>query len=86
MLAENFERTLRGFTQRVPFRPFTVELVNGRQLVIEHPEALVFRNALVAVYIGLDGALTIFDHESVNQFTGAPDPQSASAPGFGTSR
>ena len=79
MLAENFERTLRGFTQRVPFRPFTVELINGRQFVVEHPEALVFRNGLVAVYIALDGALTIFDHEGVNQFTGAPDPQLAPA-------
>ena len=74
MLAENFERALRGFTQRVPFRTFTVELINGRQFTVEHPEALVFRNGL-AVYIAADGALTIFDHEGVNQFTGAPDPQ-----------
>ena len=72
MVSENFERVLRGFAQRVPFRPFTVQLVNGRQFVIEHPEALVFRNG-IAVYIAPDGALTIFDHEGVNQFTGAPD-------------
>ena len=76
MVSENFERILRGFAQRTPFRPFTVELVNGRQFLVEHPEALVFRNG-VAVYIALDGALTIFDHEGVNQFTGAPDTTSA---------
>ncbi len=78
MKAETFEKTLRGFTQRMPFRPFTVELINGRQFAIEHPEALVVRSG-VAVYIALDGALTIFDHEGVNQFTGAPDPQPAPA-------
>ena len=75
MHSETFERALRGFTQKIPFRPFTVELVNGRQFVIEHPEALVFRNGRIAVYIALDGALTIFDPEGVNQVTGSPESQ-----------
>ena len=80
MQVANFERALRGFTQRVPFRPFTVELINGRQFAVEHPEALIFRNGL-AVYIApSDGALTIFDHEGVNQFTGAPEVETAQAP------
>ena len=74
METNTFEKALVGFTQRVPFRPFTVESINGRQFVIEHPEALVVRSG-VAVYIASDGALTIFDHEGVNQFTGAPDSQ-----------
>ena len=77
MVSENFERILRGFAQSVPFPPFTVELVNGRQFVVEHPETLVFRNG-VAVCIALDGALTIFDHEGVNQFTGASDTATVS--------
>lgn len=77
MLLENFERILRGFTQRTPFRPFTVELINGRQFAVEHPEALIMRNGM-AVYIApADGALTIFDHEGVNQFTGAPEIDAA---------
>lgn len=75
MKRETFEKTLKGFTERVPFRPFTVELINGRQFAINHPEALVARSG-VAVYIDPDGALVIFDHEGVNQFTGAPDTQS----------
>lgn len=75
MHPNTFETALRGFTQKVPFRPFTVELVNGRQFVIEHSEALVFRNGRIAVYIAPDGALTIFDPAGVNQVTGSPEPQ-----------
>ncbi len=77
MKAETFEKTLRGFSERVPFRPFTVELINGRQFAINHPEALVIRKG-IAVYIDPDDALIIFDHEGVNQFTGSPAPQSGS--------
>ena len=76
MKTETFERTLKGFTERVPFRPFTVELINGRQFAISHSEALVVRSG-VAVYIDPDGALVIFDHEGVNQFTGSPEPRLA---------
>ena len=76
MKADTFEKSLRGFNERIPFRPFTVELINGRQFAINHPEALVVRSG-VAVYIDPDGALIIFDHEGVNQFTGAPDPSIA---------
>ena len=74
MRAETFEKALSGFAQRVPFRPFTVELINGRQFIIERLEALVVRSG-IAVYIAPDGALTIFDHEGINQFTGAPGAQ-----------
>ena len=76
MKTETFEKTLQGFTERTPFRPFTVELINGRQFAINHPEALVVRSG-VAVYIDPDGALVIFDHEGVNQFTGTPNPHIA---------
>lgn len=76
MQTNTFAKALRGFTPGVPFRPFTVELINGRQLLIEHPEALVVRRGL-AVHIAPGGALTISDDEGVNQFTGAPDNQVA---------
>ena len=76
MKSDTFEKTLKGFSERVPFRPFTVELINGRQFAINHPEALVVRSG-VAVYIDPDGALVIFDHEGVNQFTGSPEPRMA---------
>jgi hypothetical protein len=45
MPAEAFDRALRGFSRRVPFRRFTVELVSGTRFTTEHAEALVFRGA-----------------------------------------
>lgn len=72
MLAENFERTLRALVRRTPFRPFSVELVSGTRLEVDHPEALVFRGG-VAVFVSADGEPTLFDHESVSQLVGATD-------------
>jgi len=63
---ENFERSLRAFQKRIPFRPFTIGLVNGDHFVVDHPEALVLRSG-VAVYISPTGSPTLFDHESVSQ-------------------
>lgn len=77
MLPENFERTLRALARRTPFRPFTVELVSGSRIEIDHPEALVFRGGL-AVFLSSTGVPTLFDHESVSQLIGATD-QAASA-------
>ena len=50
MIAENFDRTLRAFQRRTPFQPFTVELVSGTRIQVDHPEALVFRDG-VAVFV-----------------------------------
>ena len=76
MKSETFEKTLRGFNERVPFRPFTVELINGRRFAINHPEALIIRKG-IAVYIDPDDALVILDHEGVTQCTGSPEPRLA---------
>lgn len=65
----NFERTLRAFLGRAPFRPFTVALVNGDRVEVDHPGALLMRDG-VAVYLGPGGVPVIFDHEGVNQFIG----------------
>jgi hypothetical protein len=70
MQADAFDRALRGFSRRTPFRKFVVELVSGTRFTIEHPEALVFRNG-TAVYIDPNGDLTIFDHEGVNRLSDA---------------
>jgi hypothetical protein len=69
MLPANFERTLRALVRRAPFRPFTVELVSGDRIVVDHPEALVYR-AGVAVYISPEGYPAVFDHEGVSQIIG----------------
>ncbi len=69
MEADHFDRTLAAFRQRVPFRPFTVALVNGDRFEVDHPGPLVVRDG-VAVYIGAGGVPVLFDHEGVNQFIG----------------
>ena len=69
MTTDHFERTLRAFQRRAPFRPFTVELVSGNRFQVDHPEALVLR-AGVGVFIAGDGTPTLFDHESVAQVIG----------------
>jgi hypothetical protein len=63
---KRFERNLRTFQCRTPFRPFTVALVNGDRVQVDHPEALILRGG-VAVFVAADGSPTIFDHESVSQ-------------------
>ena len=69
MEREHFDRTLRAFQQRRPFRSFTVELVSGAQIQVDHPEAMVLRGG-VGVYISQDGVPTILDHEGVARVIG----------------
>jgi hypothetical protein len=40
MTRVSFDKVLWTFFQRRPFRPFTIELVNGSRIEINHPEAL----------------------------------------------
>jgi len=67
--ADNFERTLNAFKTRIPFRPFTVVLVNGDRFEVDYPTALLERDG-VAVYIAAGGVPVIFDHEGVSQVVG----------------
>ena len=69
MGADNFDQTLRAFSERSPFRPFTVALVNGDRFEVDHPGAIVFRDG-VAVYVAPGGVPVIFDHEGVSQVVG----------------
>jgi len=64
-----FERSLRAFQRRTPFRSFTVALVNGDRFQVDHPEALIVRDG-VAVFIAAGGVPALFDHSSVSQFVG----------------
>jgi hypothetical protein len=65
----NFEQSMRALQGRVPYRPFTVVLVNGNRFEVDHPGALVMRDG-VAIYVAPGGIPVIFDHEGVNQFIG----------------
>jgi hypothetical protein len=69
MEVDNFDRALNAFRRRVPFRLFTVVLVNGDRFEVDHADALVVRDG-VAFYIAPGGVPVLFDHEGVNQFIG----------------
>jgi hypothetical protein len=66
MQATHFDKTLKTFQRRTPFRPFSVRFVSGEVVDVDHPEAVVVR-AGVGVYVALDGTPTLFDHESVSE-------------------
>jgi hypothetical protein len=76
MTADNFSKTLRAFQKRAPFGSFAVELVSGGLIIVDHPEALVFRGG-TAIYVGPDGTPTIFDHEGVSRVGGEIDRAAA---------
>ena len=69
MNADNFDQTLIALRRRVPFRPFTVALMNGDRYEVDHPDAIVIRDG-VAVYVAPGGVPVIFDHEGVTQVIG----------------
>ena len=69
MEAPHFDEIMNSFQQRIPFRPFTVSLVNGMRYEVDHANALVIRGG-VAVYLSPGGVPVIFDHEGVSEITG----------------
>jgi len=70
MEAKAFEKSLRAFARRTPFKLFEVELVSGTRVQVDHPEALIFRGGL-AIYVSAAGEPTLFDHESVSRLSKA---------------
>jgi hypothetical protein len=64
-----FDATIQTFKRRLPFRPFTVAMVNGDRFEVDHPEAAVVRDG-VALYVAAGGIPVIFDHEGVSQVVG----------------
>jgi hypothetical protein len=63
----HFNAAIRAFATRVPFRPFTVTLVNGRSYEVDHRGALVLTRGPggAALYARPGGGLVIFDYEGV---------------------
>lgn len=56
----NLDKVVRAFRDRVPFRPFTIELVNGSRIEVNHPEALTLHRDLV-VYKSSRGMAGVFE-------------------------
>lgn len=72
MERESFEPSLHAFVRRVPFQPFTVELITGVKLPVDQPESLVVR-ANLAMYVASDGNMTLFDQLSMSRITTEPE-------------
>jgi hypothetical protein len=66
MTADVFEAVLRAHQEAKPFHVFTVEMITGRRVEVDHPGAMFVRDG-VAVFIGPGGVPHWFDHTSVNQ-------------------
>jgi hypothetical protein len=66
---DTFDATLRAFKHRKPFQPFTLAMVNGDRVDVDHPDALALRDG-VALFAGPGGVPVIFDHEGVSQVVG----------------
>jgi len=60
---------MMAFRRRVPYRSFSVVLVNGDRFEVDHHDALVVRDG-VAVFVGPGGVPVLFDHEGVAQVIG----------------
>lgn len=69
MTAESLEQALQIMMHRVPFHPFTIALVNGDRLEVDHPGALMFRESL-AIFFAPGRIPQLFDHEGVAQLIG----------------
>jgi hypothetical protein len=66
---DTFDSAIRTFKHRTPFRPFTVALVNGDRVEVDHPEAIVVRDG-VALFVAPGGVPVVFDFEGVSQVIG----------------
>ena len=64
-----FDDTILAYKRRKPFRPFTIALLDGEQVEVDHPEALLVRDG-IALHLGPNRVPSIFDHEGVTRIIG----------------
>jgi hypothetical protein len=76
MERQTFDSAIRVYRNRRPFRPFTVAMVDGDKLEIDHPEALAIRDG-VALFAAPGGIPVIIDHEGVSRIIGDLADQSS---------
>jgi hypothetical protein len=75
MIVDQFERELRSFMHRKPYRPFVVVLTDGRTIFVDEP-AIAFGGGRAA-YIGPDSSVDVFDCEQVQEFRLAQEEPAA---------
>jgi hypothetical protein len=64
-----FDSTLLLYKERRPFLPFTLVMVSGDRLEVDHGGALGVRDG-VALYVAPGGVPIAFDHEGVSHVIG----------------
>lgn len=71
MTPATFDQTLHTLCDRVPFRPFTVILLNSNRVTIDRPDAIAFRNGK-ACYLGPKVAIAVLAHDEVVEVLDGP--------------
>jgi hypothetical protein len=72
MTPENFGQILSAFNRRRPWRPFTLELVNGSRIEVNHPEALTLAlKGTVITFRSTTKLHTVFECAGVIRFLDA---------------
>jgi len=74
---ETFDSTLQFYRNRTPFQPFTLVMVSGDRLEVDHGMALGVREG-VALYVAPGGVPVAFDHEGVSHIIGDLAPKLSS--------
>ena len=67
MNRESFQAAVDQFKRRQPFRPFLVELDNGKQVIVQKPEELHCLRGLGAHCRSGDGEFTLVDFDIVSR-------------------
>jgi hypothetical protein len=65
MTRTSFEEAIRTHLRRQPFKPFIIEFDDGRQWIVENPEALSYYTGDSALYFRADGSFDFVDCEAV---------------------
>ena len=69
MNRNTFDDSLFLYKGRSPFRPFTVVMLSGDRLEVDHGGALGVRDG-AALYVAPGGVPIAFDHEGVSHIIG----------------
>ena len=67
MKTVEFQRSLRTFLDRRPFKPFLIELDDGETFVVGQPTAVNYREGETALYFHTDGNMDFVNSEAVRR-------------------
>lgn len=76
MNPDSFDQALRRLKHQHPFKPFVLNLTDGRQITIDDPDGLAFCEGGGA-FIQADGFIHFFDCDLVNSLPDAADSAAA---------